>query len=426
MALVYISSTYQDLRDYRQAAAEAIRRADHGPIGMEDISASEKRPLDKCREDVRRSGAYVGLVAWRYGFVPAGEYKSITMLEYEEAGRCGIPRLMFLCDDSKWPEDARDADPALITKFRERIREELVADTFDNTYDLKFKIVAALKRQLGSVPAIPELLPYRCDRTGQYEDFAELVAQGAAQGQHCRFTKPLLCFAYAVEPQAINRFLSCLREDAPSLMGVPANQTIVWKDIPWPEESSPGKFEALFVRRIASLLDTGPGGPSAALAELIDRCSGPVILHSRVYTDEWGPERALSLRALAEYWQQFTVAPRAYPLLLIVTIELREPSNLLQRLTVRRRNNAIREALANLIDRFVAVADVAFIRELEDVRRFDAEQWAETEPVQHLLQGADIREEVATAYGTKHVLPMRPLAKELNTILTKAIQRKRD
>ena len=92
MAVIYISSTYEDLKNERQAAAQAVRRLGHSTKAMEDDAASDKRPLDKCLEDVRKCDAYVGIFAWRYGFIPDGTDKSITHLEYEAAKKAGIPR----------------------------------------------------------------------------------------------------------------------------------------------------------------------------------------------------------------------------------------------------------------------------------------------------------------------------------------------
>jgi len=43
----------------------------------------------------------LGVVTWRYSFVPAGQAQSVTQLEYEEAGRLGLPRLLCLAAAQK-------------------------------------------------------------------------------------------------------------------------------------------------------------------------------------------------------------------------------------------------------------------------------------------------------------------------------------
>jgi hypothetical protein len=420
MSKVYISSTCQDLDEHRRAAAEAIRRAEHEPIGMEDYSASEKRPLDKCLEDVRGSKAYVGLIAWRYGFLPPGQTKSITQLEYEEAGANKIPRFIFLSSDTVWPSSLRDPDPTRITEFRASLRLAHTTDVFESVHDLKFKVVAALKREIGDGVVIPPLLPYRCDRTEQYEELGD----GLGAARPADSSSPLVCLVHGEEPQAVNKFLNCLREDAGSLMGLSPDDTMTWKEVPWPTEESRADIQTTFTRRAVRSIATGADTASPGqVAAVIDQHPGPLILHSRVFTDDWNPERALGLRAVLDYWRKLVLAPNRPPFLLLITVEYREIKTLFSRLAFGSRNTAVRTTISEFAALYRDAPNFLFIRELQDVRRYDAEQWAETEPVQNLLSGQDIREDLAGVYGSKGQMPMRPLAKELQNVLVQAIQR---
>ena len=81
MAKIYISSTFKDLKAHREAVYKVLRQWGHDAIAMEDYVASDKRPLDKCLNDVASSDVYIGLFAWRYGYVPTEHEKSITELE---------------------------------------------------------------------------------------------------------------------------------------------------------------------------------------------------------------------------------------------------------------------------------------------------------------------------------------------------------
>ena len=73
MATIYLSSTYSDLIEHRNLVYRALRRMHHHVIGMEDYVATDQRPLDKCLADVGASDLYIGIFAWRYGFVPEEE-----------------------------------------------------------------------------------------------------------------------------------------------------------------------------------------------------------------------------------------------------------------------------------------------------------------------------------------------------------------
>jgi len=114
MAKIYLSATYTDLKAYREAVYRILRMLRHDVIGMEDYVATDAYPLHKCLADVAGCDVYVGLVGWRYGYVPDRDNparQSITELEYRQAGESGLPRLLFLADkNASWPDEFRDAN----------------------------------------------------------------------------------------------------------------------------------------------------------------------------------------------------------------------------------------------------------------------------------------------------------------------------
>jgi|SRR5579885_344907 hypothetical protein len=113
MAKIYLSSTYADLKEFREAVYRALRQMQEDVIAMEDYVASDQRPLDKCLADVDECEAYVGLFAWRYGYIPQeGNPRrlSITEREYRRAKARGKPRFIFLLHkDADWPQEMRDS-----------------------------------------------------------------------------------------------------------------------------------------------------------------------------------------------------------------------------------------------------------------------------------------------------------------------------
>ncbi len=95
MALIYVSSTFKDLEECRDKVRVTLKRMSHEDIAMEYYVAEDKRPLDKCLEDVASCDLYIGIFAWRYGYTPEGYDKSITELEYKEAAKAGKACLIF-------------------------------------------------------------------------------------------------------------------------------------------------------------------------------------------------------------------------------------------------------------------------------------------------------------------------------------------
>jgi len=109
---VFLSSTSEDLRPYREAAREAILDM-HGlvPVAMESFPAAPIPPLAECLALLRDCDVCVVIIARRYGSVPPGEQRSYTELEYRAAahGERPIPVFAFFLDErAAWPDEHTD------------------------------------------------------------------------------------------------------------------------------------------------------------------------------------------------------------------------------------------------------------------------------------------------------------------------------
>jgi hypothetical protein len=140
MARIFVSSTFVDLKECRESVFRAIRKAGHQDIAMEYYVAEDKRPVDRCLRDVRSSDLYIGVFAWRYGWIPAKNNRrhlSITEMEYREALKSGKPCLIFLLDSSvPWPPDWIDDDRTSIKRLRSALQEKHGADPFCSAAEL--------------------------------------------------------------------------------------------------------------------------------------------------------------------------------------------------------------------------------------------------------------------------------------------------
>jgi len=67
---IFVSSSFEDLREHRASAIRILRQLGHEVIAMEEMTAGSLAPLTKVLEMVDRSEAYVGIFAWRYGYAP--------------------------------------------------------------------------------------------------------------------------------------------------------------------------------------------------------------------------------------------------------------------------------------------------------------------------------------------------------------------
>ena len=149
----YLSSTFQDLKAHREAVYTVLTKMRIRVIAMEDYVARDNRMVDQVRRDVNACDYYVGLYAWRYGYVPPDgnpDGLSVTELEYREAVKQGKPRLLFLLDaNAPWPlpfVDANTGENDRGERIR-RLREELsqrMYSPFTNTEDLAIGAAAAI------------------------------------------------------------------------------------------------------------------------------------------------------------------------------------------------------------------------------------------------------------------------------------------
>lgn len=52
MSTIYLSSTYEDLREYRRTVFDALRKAGYKVFAMEHYVAQDMRPVDTCLKEV--------------------------------------------------------------------------------------------------------------------------------------------------------------------------------------------------------------------------------------------------------------------------------------------------------------------------------------------------------------------------------------
>ena len=153
MTQIYISSTYTDLVDHRRHVYDILRKMRYDVIAMEDYVAADRRPVDQCLADVASCDVYVGIFAWRYGYIPPGHDKAITELEYRQAGQCGLERLVFLVDESTpWPREYMDEvtghgeDGARIKALRAELLENHMVQFFKSPEELAGQVATSVAR----------------------------------------------------------------------------------------------------------------------------------------------------------------------------------------------------------------------------------------------------------------------------------------
>ncbi|MDJ0601500.1 MAG: GUN4 domain-containing protein [Crocosphaera sp.] len=148
---VFISSTYLDLIEERQAAVEAILEAQHIPAGMELFTAGDQSQWEVIKHWIDQSDVYLLILGGRYGSIDKKTGKSYTHLEYEYALEKGIPlfscvlrdpdkRAMNKGDINKYLE--RD-NPAQYREFKQLVTSKMVR-FWENSEQIKTSIILTL------------------------------------------------------------------------------------------------------------------------------------------------------------------------------------------------------------------------------------------------------------------------------------------
>ena len=128
----FVSSTFIDLKDHRAHVIRSLGRAGFSVDPMENWTADSDEPKKFSQNRLDGCDLCVLLVAFRRGFVPDGETRSITQMEYDTAVRAGIDILPFvLAEDEAWPRkfDELHKDPG-IQIWRDQLRNSHGVESF--------------------------------------------------------------------------------------------------------------------------------------------------------------------------------------------------------------------------------------------------------------------------------------------------------
>lgn len=131
---VFISSTSEDLVDYRQAVAQTVRDVGWQPVMMESFTSGPGYTVDSCCSRVAECELVILVVAFRIGWIPQRDQggdgrRSITGWELSRAEQLGRPVIVLLATANTWPTALADRDRRLVDDFRLKLNR--VAQFFD-------------------------------------------------------------------------------------------------------------------------------------------------------------------------------------------------------------------------------------------------------------------------------------------------------
>lgn len=152
---VFVSSTFRDLQQERQAVLEAILEMGNIPAGMEIFPASATTPWELIESIIEGIDYYVLIIGGKYGSI-SEEGISYTEKEFEAALRHGVPILAFLhkepgtlpLNNSETDEEAR----VKLEDFRGKVERSCHCKYWDSAEQLRAQVIVGLNFAIKTNP----------------------------------------------------------------------------------------------------------------------------------------------------------------------------------------------------------------------------------------------------------------------------------
>lgn len=148
---VFISSTYIDLIEERQAAVEAVLSIGHIPAGMELFTAGDESQWMTIKKWIENSDVYLLILGGRYGSIEPDSNKSYTHLEYEYACANKIPVIGIVLTEKAINEKVKKLGDKAIEKVNieqyDKFKTMVLSKMCSNSTDIngiKYSITTSL------------------------------------------------------------------------------------------------------------------------------------------------------------------------------------------------------------------------------------------------------------------------------------------
>jgi len=172
---VFISSTFADLREERQAVLKAVLEVGHMPAGMELFPASDASAWELIKGVIDESDYYLLIIGGRYGSL-TNEGLSYTEKEYDYATQKDKPVIAFLHETpGDIPRDKTDTGDGWekLLAFRSKVEKEHARNSWKSADDLKVRVIVSLVNETRRHPAVGWV---RADQVPTGTTLADVIA----------------------------------------------------------------------------------------------------------------------------------------------------------------------------------------------------------------------------------------------------------
>lgn len=152
---LFISSTYEDLKEERQALIGVALENGFIPVGMEQFHGAPTGQWTVITKFIDECDFYLLVVGGRYGSVDETVDKSYTEKEYDYAKSKRIPVLVLIKEPSSITEDKQDTgdNKYELWKRQDEFRAKVKNDnntvaSFSDLNGLKYEVAQTLKNAI--------------------------------------------------------------------------------------------------------------------------------------------------------------------------------------------------------------------------------------------------------------------------------------
>lgn len=154
---VFISSTFRDLIDERQAVLKAVLELNHMPAGMELFPATDETAWQLIKDVIDGSDYYILIIAGRYGSLDEAGI-GYTEKEYDYAVQTKKPVIPFLHQNpDNLPREKTETNDSVWEKlkaFRAKVEKKHTCVYWNSSEELKARVIVGLTSTVKRKPTI--------------------------------------------------------------------------------------------------------------------------------------------------------------------------------------------------------------------------------------------------------------------------------
>ncbi len=153
---VFVSSTYEDLKEHREKVIYSLVENNFFPVAMEFFQASSDNKWERIKKLIKDCDYFILIVGGRYGEIQHDD-KSFIELEYDFALENNIPVNVFVVnsiDELRSKDVDHGEKRESLNRFIRKIQDDKISKSYKNVDDLKAVVVNSLNRLIIDSPRV--------------------------------------------------------------------------------------------------------------------------------------------------------------------------------------------------------------------------------------------------------------------------------